>query len=321
MAVAQGRPTYQPPPSYHDMLYTVYKRISGQREAYLSLISYAFGAGFAPFISPHYSFFSTIITISLLVSLYHFFLEFSPLFHKIVPSSKALPSYKTFKESDKGIIFRAHLLGILTLFGWYLYKRNSTVQNFGIYLSILAFFHFSEYFFTSISNPQNLGIRSFLLDHSIEYHMASLGAAFEYFFIRWMFPGLKQSSTGLSFFNCLGVLMCLGGETFRKLAMLTCGTNFNHLVEYRDRKDHQLITTGVYGISRHPSYVGWAFWAVGSQLVLGNFICFFGYAYAAFLFFAERIPDEERTLMRKFGDKYADYRKKVPIGLPFIKIE
>lgn len=303
------------------MLETVYKKISGQREAYLSLISYGLAAGFAPFISPNYSFFSTVITIGLLISLYHFTLEYSPLFHCLHTFFKKLPSYKNFKESDRGIIVRAFLLGILTLFGWYLYKRTSTIQNFGIYLSILSFFHFSEFFFTAISNPQNLGIRSFLIDHSAEYHVAALAAVFEYFICRWLFPGLKQSSTGLSFFNCLGVLICFGGETFRKLAMLTCGTNFNHLVEYKDRKDHELVTEGVYGISRHPSYVGWAYWAVGTQLILGNFLCLFGYAYVTFWFFSERIPDEEKTLIRKFGDKYIEYKKKVPIGLPFIKVE
>ena len=81
--------------------------------------------------------------------------------------------------------------------------------------------------------------------------------------------------------------------------MLTCGTNFNHLVEYKDRKDHELVTEGVYGISRHPSYVGWAYWAVGTQLILGNFLCLFGYAYVTFWFFSERIPDEEKTLIEK----------------------
>jgi len=321
MAIAQGKPTYSPPPNYHDMLYQIYTTIRSQREAYISLLAYFMSAGCSPFISKHYSSLPTLITIGFITLFYHLSGLYLPLLQKIVPNLAKLPSYKTFSENDIHIIIRAYCLGLATLFGWYLSKCPSSAQNFGMYISIISFFHFSEYFFTAISNPKNLGIRSFLLDHSVEYHCANLLACCEYLLCRWVFPSIKASGTGFSFINCLGVLVCLGGETFRKLAMLTCGTNFNHLVEYKDRTDHQLITHGVYSICRHPSYIGWSLWAVGTQLVMGNPLCFFLYIYFTLKFFSERIPDEEHTLMRKFGDKYAQYRENVPIGLPFIKVD
>jgi protein-S-isoprenylcysteine O-methyltransferase Ste14 len=30
--------------------------------------------------------------------------------------------------------------------------------------------------------------------------------------------------------------------------------------------DHQLITSGVFSLMRHPSYVGWFYWSVGTQV-------------------------------------------------------
>ena len=32
------------------------------------------------------------------------------------------------------------------------------------------------------------------------------------------------------------------------------------------KADHLLITTGIYAHMRHPSYVGWFYWSVGTQV-------------------------------------------------------
>ena len=36
------------------------------------------------------------------------------------------------------------------------------------------------------------------------------------------------------------------------------------------REDHRLVTDGVYAWFRPPSYVGWLYWSVGTQLILCN---------------------------------------------------
>jgi protein-S-isoprenylcysteine O-methyltransferase len=60
--------------------------------------------------------------------------------------------------------------------------------------------------------------------------------------------------------------MVIGGELLRKLAMFTAGTNFNHYVQYIRKDDHILVTGGIYAWCRHPSYVGWFSWSVGTQV-------------------------------------------------------
>lgn len=48
--------------------------------------------------------------------------------------------------------------------------------------------------------------------------------------------------------------------------MITAGTSFTHLISYDKRRDHRLVTRGVYSLFRHPSYVGWFWWSVGTQV-------------------------------------------------------
>lgn len=60
--------------------------------------------------------------------------------------------------------------------------------------------------------------------------------------------------------------MVLCGEGLRKAAMLTAGSNFNHIVQNEKAQSHVLVTSGVYAFFRHPSYVGWFYWSIGTQV-------------------------------------------------------
>ena len=117
----------------------------------------------------------------------------------------------------------------------------------------------------------------------------------------------------------IGLALCLGGEALRKSAMITATSNFNHYIQHVRRQDHVLVTHGVYALCRHPSYVGWFYWSVGTQLLLGNPICAIGYLAASWSFFHGRVLEEEVTLLNFFGEQYSDYQRRVPSGLPFIR--
>ena len=123
----------------------------------------------------------------------------------------------------------------------------------------------------------------------------------------------------LYFVSCIGLLVCLGGEGLRKLAMFTASSNFDHLIRTRREEQHTLVTTGIYGLCRHPSYVGWFYWSIGTQIILCNQLCCIAYTLVSCRFFYERIFEEEMTLLHFFGREYATYQSKVPTGLPFIE--
>ncbi|GKT88201.1 isoprenylcysteine carboxyl methyltransferase [Colletotrichum tofieldiae] len=99
--------------------------------------------------------------------------------------------------------------------------------------------------------------------------------------------------------------------------MVTAGQSFNHTVQHYRAESHTLVTSGVYGWFRHPSYFGFFWWAIGTQLVMGNLLSLVAYAGVLWYFFSKRIRHEEHLLVRFFGQDYVDYRKRVGIMIPF----
>ncbi|KAI4825818.1 hypothetical protein KUCAC02_021484 [Chaenocephalus aceratus] len=167
---------------------------------------------------------------------------------------------------------------------------------------------------TAVINPHSLTLDSFLLNHSVEYSLAAVSSWVEFTVEKLTFPELKQ----LNWLSVVGLLLVLCGEALRKAAMLTAGSNFNHIVQNEKAQSHVLVTGGVYAYFRHPSYVGWFYWSTGTQVMLCNPVCILGYTIASWRFFRERIEEEELSLIHFFTEDYVEYKKRVPTGLPFI---
>ena len=147
--------------------------------------------------------------------------------------------------------------------------------------------------------------------------------------------------------HIVGLVGAFTGDIMRKFSMVWCGVGFSHLITFRKKKGHELVTNGPYAFCRHPSYFGWVLWSVSTQsklidvrgikcetepktfsfynslmqflVCLCNPICTVIFALSSYKFFEERIPLEENTLHCIFGEKYEEYRKAVPFsGIPFI---
>ena len=225
--------------------------------------------------------------------------------------------YFGYRQKIKSYHVAVRALGLGHAFGLGLILALSTssVRLFGWYVTVLAFFHVSEYMTTALTNSKTLTLESFLLDHSREYHMAA-GLSLVEFAVEWYFFGAYKVPNWISMF---GLVMVLCGEFTRKLSMITAATNFHHYVQERRQRDHELVTHGIYSWFRHPSYVGWFYWSIGTQVMLCNPVCIIGYSFASWKFFEGRIHYEEICLLNFFGESYREYQKKVPTGLPFIK--
>lgn len=217
---------------------------------------------------------------------------------------------------DFKIYWRSTLLTNTFLVG-FMIANQLTYPNlicFGYYLMCLSFFHLSEFMATAMYNSTEVTTDSFLINHSWEYGLAMLVSWIEFIIEATLFPSLKTNL----YVRFFGLFLVMFGELFRKLAMYTCGTNFNHYVQERRKEGHTLIKTGVYSFSRHPSYFGWFYWSIGTQVLLGNPICTVLYAISSWKFFKSRIAYEEFYLLRFFGKEYSTYQKKVWTGIPFV---
>eukprot|EP01120_Amphizonella_sp_Union-15-10_P006486 TRINITY_DN2096_c0_g1_i1.p1 TRINITY_DN2096_c0_g1~~TRINITY_DN2096_c0_g1_i1.p1 ORF type:complete len:126 (-),score=16.98 TRINITY_DN2096_c0_g1_i1:5-382(-) len=116
----------------------------------------------------------------------------------------------------------------------------------------------------------------------------------------------------------IGTLVVLVGLGIRTASMYIAGSNFHHLVREEREQGHQLVTHGIYAFLRHPAYFGWFWYSVSTQLLLTNPLCICLFAFASWRFFSERIPEEEKNLIKFFGKAYEDYRERVHVWIPFI---
>jgi protein-S-isoprenylcysteine O-methyltransferase len=74
--------------------------------------------------------------------------------------------------------------------------------------------------------------------------------------------------------------------------MIHASRSFSHIVKVVKHDDHVLITDGVYRFFRHPSYVGFFYWALATQLLLGNVASTVAFALVLGRFFHDRIIGE-----------------------------
>lgn len=216
-------------------------------------------------------------------------------------------------ETSLIIIARSVLLGIIFSLGLrFAFRSSESLAPIGTYLSLLALFHFSEFFVTSLTNPATLNPGSFLLYHSPAYIFAILASFVEYTVECYCIPSFKKFNT----IALIGLSLCVIGEFIRKLAMFTAGENFSHLIQSTKSPYHHLVTHGIYSHFRHPSYAGWFYWAVGSQILMLNPICTILFAITSYRFFKYRIAYEEQTLIEFFGTQYLSYKEKVGLWMP-----
>lgn len=192
--------------------------------------------------------------------------------------------------------------------------RIKLIIQWLIFVVLMCIFHLSEFFVTAIFNPSVVDASSFVVNHSKPYTVAMLVAVAEFWMKFGLFPSVN-SSYGLF----IGIMWVFGGQFIRSTAMITCGESFNHIIQHSKKDTHKLVTSGIYSYLRHPSYTGFFYWSVGTQLILGNCISTILFAGASWYFFHRRIPFEEQTLLRLFPDEYPSYMQRTRIGIPFIK--
>lgn len=124
-------------------------------------------------------------------------------------------------------------------------------------------------------------------------------------------PFLPQG--GLFFY--IGFALLLGGMVLTAWARRTLGRNWSGRVTIKE--DHELVTTGPYGLVRHPIYTGALLAIIGTAVALGATGGLVSIALILAVFI-RKIRLEEQVLGEHFGEKYAEYKKQTSALIPFL---
>jgi protein-S-isoprenylcysteine O-methyltransferase Ste14 len=124
-----------------------------------------------------------------------------------------------------------------------------------------------------------------------------------------------------------------GCETWRTALIPSCGAavmigalwlfwrshvdlGLNWSITLEMRKDHELVTSGVYRRIRHPMYAAIFLFAIAQGLLLQNWLAGWGglVSFAALYLF--RVGREEQMMREFFGESYRDYMERSGRLLP-----
>jgi protein-S-isoprenylcysteine O-methyltransferase Ste14 len=113
----------------------------------------------------------------------------------------------------------------------------------------------------------------------------------------------------------LGVVLFAAGGALRLWPVFVLGHRFSGLVAIQP--GHKLVTSGVYRVIRHPSYLGLLVNALGWTLAFRSGV---GVLLTALMLLPllARIHAEERMLQTQFGREYDAYRSRTARLLPGI---
>ncbi|KAF1927302.1 protein-S-isoprenylcysteine O-methyltransferase [Didymella exigua CBS 183.55] len=241
---------------------------------------------------------------------------------QVKPANYVPPEYfPSGKRSLAGIGLRAFFLGNAAIVGFsfaaQLVHHGSHLWRPFLFLGTLSVFHFLEFYTTAAYNTPDAKISSFLLTNGAHYRIAHTVAFVETIITSCLFPSW-QSKVHLPMVILAGIILVLVGQVVRSTAMAQAGTNFNHQVQSKKNDGHELVTRGLYAYFRHPSYFGFFWWGIGTQLMVGNTVCTLGYACVLWYFFMKRITHEEGHLIQFFGKDYEKYRANTRTWIPFI---
>jgi protein-S-isoprenylcysteine O-methyltransferase len=114
----------------------------------------------------------------------------------------------------------------------------------------------------------------------------------------------------------VGVGMVVAGMAMRVAAVRTLG----HWYQARPTvlEGQRLVTTGLYGVLRHPGYTGAVIGLSGLALAFRAWVGLVAVALLVVPGFLVRIAREERVLLHAFGEEYREYSRRTWRLIPYV---
>ena len=131
----------------------------------------------------------------------------------------------------------------------------------------------------------------------------------------WDFVVLQGGVYRLGLLNGFGLAFFVAGVCLRVVSKRTIAKSYSYIL--RTSKPKELVKRGVYRFIRHPIYFALLLYGAGIPLFFASF-----YGFIVSLGFLPcvlyRIRVEEEQLIREFGEKYIEYKKRTKKLIPHI---
>lgn len=113
----------------------------------------------------------------------------------------------------------------------------------------------------------------------------------------------------------VGFIFLTSGLIVAIVARKTLADNWSSNVELK--KEHKLITSGIYKYVRHPIYTGVSLMGVGTFFIYHSLLSLL-FIVVIINFFIFKLKKEEILLLKHFPKEYSNYMKKTKALIPFI---
>ena len=132
------------------------------------------------------------------------------------------------------------------------------------------------------------------------------GAAVQ--FTSLMFPQWVWSFHSFPTMKEDGLILMLFGVIVFLIAIVTMQNNWR--AGFNENQDTNLVTYGIYSVSRNPAFVGFNLLYIGCALAFPNVVNI-AVSLVSLVVFHLQILSEEKFLVQVFGEEYAAYRRTV----------
>ena len=106
-----------------------------------------------------------------------------------------------------------------------------------------------------------------------------------------------------------GTIVAAAGVVVFIISVLTMKDSWRAGVSETDQTE--LVTDGIYQLSRNPAFLGFDLVYIGILLMFFNWLLLIVSAFAILMFHLQIVYVEEAFLVGAFGDEYSRYKKKV----------
>ena len=130
-----------------------------------------------------------------------------------------------------------------------------------------------------------------------------------------VFSGSPAGSTALLLASS-GSLLAVAGAALVLRSRAELGPAWSFVA--RAHQGTGLVTTGPYRVVRHPIYFGLGLLAMGQALAFGSWPALVIVLSGIVPTFAWRARAEEKLLSRAFGERYAVYRRRTRMIIPYV---